>query len=474
MKKKLIFLYLICCIAGLQVFAQEPSEPDTAAIDTSDYISGDLDYNLLIAAYRGYSSEILRLLNLGADINTVSYDGVTPLMYAAEKGHFMACKVLILNGADLEKKPENGITALMSAVRANYLNIAELLIRNGADINTTDEQGVTPLIYAVSYNYYTMTDMLLYYDINISMKDNEGTDALMTACFDGFTGIAKLLIDSGANVNAQDHRGRAPLHMAVQNNYPDIVKLLLDNKAYVDIRTISGHTPLSIAIMENNYKMAKLLIDNKADVNKKITGTITPLDLCYLTKNDSVTDLLKSSNAHRNPLPYFRDYSIGMGLDWSNHDFFTGINFNLVDVKFGFTLGIGYAFRPKAANVLTQSEPTVYYQYWERRSIFYADLGKNTNLFRINERTNIGISLGLSGALTYGSYRGSTARPGGKLCLSPSAGAYLQSGFFRIKAGYRYIDFNVNDISPNRVGFELEFILKNNKKRYLNKTIPWQ
>ena len=474
MRKNLIFLILIYCVSSLQVFAQEPSEPDTTVIDTSDYISGDLDYNLQIAAFKGYPSEILRLLNQGADVNTSSYDGVTPLMYAAEKGHLMACKVLVLNGAKLDKKPENGITALTSAVRANYLNIAELLIRNGADVNTADVQGVTPLMFAVSYNFYTMTDMLLYYDANISMKDNEGTDALMIACLDGYTDIAKLLIDSGANVNAQDHRGRAPLHLAVQDNYQDIVKLLLENKAYVDIRTFSGHTPLSIAIMENNYKLVQLLINNKADINKKITGTITPLDLCYLIKNDSIADLLKKDNAHRNPLPYFRDYSIGLGINWSNNDFFTGINFNLVDVKYGFTLGAGFELRPKATNVLTQTEPLVYYQYWERRSIFYAGLGKNTNLFHVNERTSIGISIGLAGAFTYGSYRGSTTKPGGKICFSPSAYAYMQWDEFRIKAGYRYIDFNVHDISPNRIGIELEFILKNNKKRYLNKTISWQ
>ena len=226
--------------------------------------------------------------------------------------------------------------------------------------------------------------------------------------------------------------------------------------------------------MENNYGIAKLLLKYKADVNKKITGTITPLDLCYLTGNDSIAQLLKDENAHRNLLPYFRDYSINLGINWSKNDFFTGTIINWVDVKYGFTIDIGYAIRPKAINVLVQKEPMVYYQYWERRSFFLAGLGKNTNLIRINENTRIGISLGADEAFTFGGYRGSTSGPGGKFCFSPYAGLYLQSGVFRFQTEYRYINFDAQGVSPNRFGIQLDFIIRNNKKRYLNKEISWQ
>ena len=54
------------------------------AIDTSDYIpsfytGGYSNYNLMIAASKGYASEIDRLIEKGADINAETNEGATPL-----------------------------------------------------------------------------------------------------------------------------------------------------------------------------------------------------------------------------------------------------------------------------------------------------------------------------------------------------------------------------------------------------------
>src|SRR5665648_399439 len=68
-------------------------------IDTSDYIpsfyAGALDYNLMIAASKGYASEIELLIGKGADINAKTQEGATPIIFAVTNNMFTAVQALL-------------------------------------------------------------------------------------------------------------------------------------------------------------------------------------------------------------------------------------------------------------------------------------------------------------------------------------------------------------------------------------------
>ena len=111
---------------------------------------------LLIAAFNNDIFRINQALSEGADVNTNTIVGYTPLMIAAMFGTPETIKFLLDNGADIdatvsysgEKALNLSVRANEDTLKANRENI-RVLIKNEADINFCDNNGYTPLILAI-------------------------------------------------------------------------------------------------------------------------------------------------------------------------------------------------------------------------------------------------------------------------------------------------------------------------------------
>ena len=77
-----------------------------------------------------YSKEVVRLLiDRGADANTASNKGTTPLHLAAEEGNKKVVQILLEAGADAKKVNERGDTPLSLAINNGRRNVFKLLRR---------------------------------------------------------------------------------------------------------------------------------------------------------------------------------------------------------------------------------------------------------------------------------------------------------------------------------------------------------
>ena len=116
---------------------------------------GDMGWPMLVYVCRGdnreHPDEVLRLLELGADINVRNYKGKTALHYAAKAGFLKVINLLIEKGASLDATDNNGETALFEAIRSTIKNgetqrtAIEALIVKGANPNLKNRKGLTPL-----------------------------------------------------------------------------------------------------------------------------------------------------------------------------------------------------------------------------------------------------------------------------------------------------------------------------------------
>jgi Ankyrin repeats (3 copies)/Ankyrin repeat len=89
------------------------------------------------------------LVEKGAELETESKSGRTPLSWAAEKGHEAVVKLLVEKGAELEAKDGNsGRTPLLWAAVRGHDAVVKLLLDRGADIESKDNDGWTPLSLA--------------------------------------------------------------------------------------------------------------------------------------------------------------------------------------------------------------------------------------------------------------------------------------------------------------------------------------
>ena len=132
------------------------------AIDNNDILSvqnliqkgvdvNELDANqdspLVIAAYKGYSEIVKKLLEAGADITAVDPEmKATALHAAAYAGRTEAAQVLIAYKIDIDKQgPYNGYTALHDAIWQNNIETAKVLIEAGASLEIKSKDGQTAL-----------------------------------------------------------------------------------------------------------------------------------------------------------------------------------------------------------------------------------------------------------------------------------------------------------------------------------------
>jgi ankyrin repeat protein len=456
-------LIILIALLSLNGFAQDSDYSDTTVIDTSLFISGDIDYNLIIASDKGYTDVVLDLLNKGADINTSTWEGVTPLMFAVQNQDTAMVQMLVLNGADMDKKPDNGIPVLINAVINNNFYITEYLIRRGADINIGDNKGNTALIYGAAYGHFVISDMLLYYDADLSKKNNSGADALMVASYFGDYDIAFRLIEEGANVNSKDFRGYSAIHYATQNGYTDLIELLTGKGANINTKTLNGYFPVAIAIEYEDLELLKFLIEMGADINERISFAENPLSLANEYKYKSIKNLLLKNNARINLWPAFNQYKIGLNFNWNFDDFMTGIKFGLHDKKYNIDISSAFYLRPWAIRVLEKESEILSYQYWERRMSLIIGLDKKFDIVKFHTGSILGISLIAKELYTFGSYRGSSSKPDNRFIFVPGAGLYWSISYFEINMQYNYTDYDLYDVKSAR--FDISFIFKFNRMK---------
>ena len=98
-----------------------------------------------------HPEEVLRLLELGADINVRNHKGQTALHCAAKAGFLKVIQLLIEKGATIDAVDNNGETALFEAIRSTIKSgekqraALEALLVKGANPNVKNRKGLTPL-----------------------------------------------------------------------------------------------------------------------------------------------------------------------------------------------------------------------------------------------------------------------------------------------------------------------------------------
>ena len=272
----------------------------TELIDTSDYMpsfyESALDYNLMIASSKGYISEIDRLIGLGADVNTESVVGVTPLIFAVINNELEAVKTLLKYNPDLDKITSSYETPLIIAVKNNNFEICETLIRAGADVDIPDGNGASPLHYASINGYFEITDLLLYYNASIDQKSDEGITPLLAAIMAGYPTVADLLIQNGANMEARNNNGFTPFIMASVNGDTLIMDLLFRHGVDIYATNNEHYNALDLSISSNQPDAVKYLLRIGDKWTATSSGAVDPYLVAAKYRRKDMVSLLKKNN----------------------------------------------------------------------------------------------------------------------------------------------------------------------------------
>lgn len=148
------------------------------------------------------------MLTLGADPETKTKNGSTPLILAASKGHEAVVRLLLEKGVNIEAKNKRHNTPLILAAWEGHEAAVRLLLEKGANIEATqNETGFTPLICAAAQGHEAVVRLLLDKGADIEAKTNFGYTPLIWAAQNGHEAVVRLLLAKGADVEAKDNFG---------------------------------------------------------------------------------------------------------------------------------------------------------------------------------------------------------------------------------------------------------------------------
>ncbi len=447
-------------------------------IDTTEYLlpyfEKAVDFNLLIAASKGYDTEIGRLVKKGADVNAETIEGVTPLIYAVANNHAETVRALLNLNAEVNKMTNSFDTPLLIAVKNQNIEIAEMLLRSGADINMTDDHGASPLHYASVYGSFNTTDLLLYYEADIDKKTRDGTSPLMAAIWSGYADVADLLIQNGANMEARDNQGFTPFLIAAQNGDTLLMKLLLKYGVDLYEKNIFNYNALDISI-ENDHKPAVELLLEKGD--KWTTGNsagINPYRVASSFGRKDYIEMLESKKIEGKAPPAFDEFAINISSKFNTRDIYSSFGISLREPLLNIGIRAGIDTKLWYTRVLKKNSENVYYQYMDKSSIMHVGFFKDFLLNRNTKRTKIFASSSLSLGYLFGNkLKGTNIAPDNKFLIVPYTGIKLQKKNFIFSAGLEYSKTEFYLVGPLwfRAGCSYNFYLS--KVRSPGKTIKW-
>ncbi|XP_038817817.1 ankyrin repeat and protein kinase domain-containing protein 1 [Salvelinus namaycush] len=254
-------------------------------------------YTPLIVAVLHKFHEICSLLTEHeADVKLGDGDQWTPLHFAAQSDDSRVVRLLLDSGAQPSVKEKAGWTPLHLATQNGHENVVRLLLtRMGSADEHEEVHGRTALHVASVYGHLAIAKLLLSKGVDPNGTDHSLTTALHLAAEEGHNRVARQLVTAGADVNSLDSRHYTPLHFAALKGHTGICRLLLGNGANPDPRTLQGWTPMHLAALKGHATTVLELEAHQGSMDLPGKGGWTPLHLaCHHGQEEVVSKLLSA------------------------------------------------------------------------------------------------------------------------------------------------------------------------------------
>jgi ankyrin repeat protein len=479
-KVSLLRIFILGASLCLSVcsFSQQESYTASQVIDTSDYIPNfypmAVDYNLMIAASKGYVSEIERLILAGADINSETEEGATPLTFAVINNSLTAVKELLKFDPIIDKVTSGLETPLIIAAKNNNPDICEVLIRAGADIDFTDRHGATALHHAAVNNYFELADLLLYYEASINAKSDEGLTPLHTAVMAGNADIADLLIQNGANMEARNKKGFTPFLAAAFNGDTLIMDLLFIKGVDIYTTNNSGYNALDLAISANHIEATKYLLRTGNKWSEPGQNTISPYLIASKYRRKDFVSLLKENNVPGRIKFGIDQVAFTASTRFVFKDIYTGFNLSFKEPYLNGGIVAGCDLKPGYTRVLIKNSEHLFYQYMDKGSLAYAGLFKDFTLHENPVKSNLSLSVSILAGYSFGnSLKGTLITPENNFMIIPDLALKYSMKTFSMSAGLEYIKSPFYKIGPVWFRAGLSYTLFFDRVRTQVKTVKW-
>ncbi|HET7698662.1 MAG TPA: ankyrin repeat domain-containing protein [Vicinamibacterales bacterium] len=272
--------------AALQAVRREPDVLNRRGPDGST--------PLMYAALYGTAALVKQLLDAGADPNLRNHAGATALTWAVDDAEKV--RLLANAGADVDSTSDFGRTPLMLAAQAGAAPVVKLLLERGAEATPAALTG------AASRGNLEAVRLLLA----AGARDNNGAARLAALransheCADAIAAVSRPMALTGALLAVLPFAGPGR---------PDAIRAALERGADVNTRDAKSRTPLMLAAIADTLPAGslRLLLDRGADPAARDPNGLTALDFARRLGRTPLVDTLVAAGApetgERQPTP---------------------------------------------------------------------------------------------------------------------------------------------------------------------------
>jgi ankyrin repeat protein len=433
-----------------------------------------LNYNLMIASSKGYISEIERLIGLGADVNTETASGVTPLIFAIINNRLDAVNTLLKYNPVLDKITSSYETPVIIAVKCNNPEICETLIRSGADVDLPDRNGASPLHYASINGYFEITDLLIYYNASIDQKSDDGITPLLAAIMAGYPAVADLLIQSGANMEARNNQGFTPFIMASVNGDTLIMDLLFRHGVDIYAMNNARYNALDLAISSNQPEAAKYLlkIGDKWTINS--SEAVDPYLVAAKYRRKDMVSLLRENNVPGQVRYGIDQVTVTVSSRVTLKDYYVGLSMSFKEPYLNGGLILGTDMKLWYSRVLIKDSEHLFHQYMDKGYLVYGGIFKDFTLYENPFKSSFIFTTTLLAGYSFGhTLKGTLMAPSNEFMVIPDITFKWNMKKFSLSMGMEYIRSQFYDIGPLWLRAGLSYTLFFDKVRTQVAPIKW-
>lgn len=285
---------------------------------------------LMWAAAEGHSDVVAGLVEMGANVNAVSKNGFTPLVFSTTKNDVASLNTLIKAGASPNVVLLSGGQPLIVAMSYKNTGAALALVEGGADINVKDRGGNTMLHLAAQNGDLVVVKTLLGKGIDPNARTPKSMapagargggggfgrgggageqTALMLAARGDKEDVMRALVAAGADPLLKAQDGTSVLMAAAAGGRLHTLKYALEIDPNIDVVTNIGNTPMHVAASAGGrtevecIEVIQFLADHGAKLDEKNAGGRTPLSIADGPPLDVAVKLFNKLITDRGEVP---------------------------------------------------------------------------------------------------------------------------------------------------------------------------
>ncbi|KAG4431012.1 hypothetical protein IFR05_013502 [Cadophora sp. M221] len=196
-------------------------------------------------------------------MNSIDWQGRTPLMWAAARADGPNLRTLVEARADVTAADFEGSTALHNAVGSGSYECVKILLQHGADVNRCDRFGHTPLHRAAwsrSFEVVANIEVLCSHGANLEASTLSGWTPLHIAAEKNNSAAISSLVDCGVKINSLNWIGCSAIGITVAFGQMDAMWTLYQKGAALNWdRTHPQRNVLGMAAAYGSIKTMEVL-----------------------------------------------------------------------------------------------------------------------------------------------------------------------------------------------------------------------